>query len=409
MPEPFIEFRDVNKSFGKLQVLDRANVSFYQGEITAIIGKSGAGKSVLLKHIIGLLKPDSGQILVRGKPLSQFSKAEWTRFKRSLSYMFQNNALFDSLTIFENIALPLVERTRMPASEVRKKVMYRIEQFELEGVEHKYPSQISGGMQKRVALARAVVTEPEMILFDEPTTGLDPLRKNAVLNMVAHYQKEIGFTGVMVSHDIPDVFFISNRVVIIENKRIAFQGSPLELEQCDDDVVWQFIHGHEILQDQLTGLHSWIEVEKVLKSELARVNKAEDPSVVVFFWVDSLEQIKEKVGYIAAQRIFQCMGMSLRESIGRSGYAARYGSEGILVVMPHADSNTASSIVKNLADECSRQDIMDSASYTKVCIEFSIKAGIVELRDSMSFEDVMSQAKKNQKVIAEMKCNQGRG
>ncbi len=409
MPEPFIEFKDVCKSFGKLQVLERANLSIYQGEITAIIGKSGAGKSVLLKHIIGLLKPDSGQILVRGKPLSQFTKAEWKQFKRSLSYMFQNNALFDSLTIFENIALPLVERTRMSPPEIRKKVMFRIEQFELGDVEHKYPSQISGGMQKRVALARAVVTEPAMILFDEPTTGLDPLRKNAVLNMVAHYQREIGFTGVMVSHDIPDVFFISNRVAIIENRKIAFQGTPLELEQSDDEVVWQFIHGQEVLQDQLTGLHSKFEVERALKQEIERIGKFQDVFSVVLFSVDSLEKIREKVGYIAAQRIFQCIGMSLKENLGTAGYAARSGQEEILTVLPGADASRARLIIGAIINECTSQDLMKPESYRKVCIDFAVKAGIVEIRHRMDLEDVISQARNNQMVIARMECDKERG
>ncbi|RUM88885.1 MAG: diguanylate cyclase [Thermodesulfatator sp.] len=405
MAKPLIEFRDVCKSFGRNQVLDKANLSIYQGEITAIIGKSGAGKSVLLKHIIGLLKPDSGQILVRGKPLSQFTKEEWRRFKRSLSYMFQNNALFDSLTIFENIALPLAERTRLSAAEIRDKVMYRIQQFELGDVEGKYPSQISGGMQKRVALARAVVTEPTMILFDEPTTGLDPLRKNAVLNMVAHYQRKIGFTGVMVSHDIPDVFFISNRVAIIENKKIAFQGTPLELEQSDDEVVWQFIHGQEVLQDQLTGLHSKFEVERALRQELERIGKFQDVFSVVLFSVDSLEQIREKVGYIAAQRIFQCIGMTLKENLGAAGYAARYGSEEILTVIPRADAAKAQIIINEITSECSRQDLMKPESYKKVCMDFAVKAGIVEIREKMPVEKVISLARKNQEVIAKLECD----
>ena len=409
MPEAFIEFKDVCKSFGRLQVLDKANLSVYQGEITAIIGKSGAGKSVLLKHIIGLLKPDSGQILVRGKPLSQFSKEEWRQFKRSLSYMFQNNALFDSLTIFENIALPLAERTRMSRAEIREKVMFRIDQFELGDVGHKYPSQISGGMQKRVALARAVVTEPAMILFDEPTTGLDPLRKNAVLNMVAHYQREIGFTGVMVSHDIPDVFFISNRVAIIENKQIAFQGTPLELEQSDDEVVWQFIHGQEVLQDQLTGLHSKFEVERALEDELSRLGKFQNCFSVVLFSVDSLEQIREKVGYIAAQRIFQCMGMTLNENLAAAGCAARFGPEEILAVLPQADTSEAEAIVKEIIDECSARDLMKPESYPKVCLDFAITAGVVEIRQKMTIADIISAARKNQKVIAKMECDKKRG
>ncbi len=409
MLKPFIEFKNVSKSFGKHQVLDKVNLKIYEGEITAIIGKSGVGKSVLLKHIIGLLKPDSGQILINGKPLSEFSKQEWRQFKRSLSYMFQSNALFDSLTVFENIALPLVERTNMTQGEIKKKVDFRIEQFELTEVSYKYPSQISGGMQKRVALARALVTEPTMILFDEPTTGLDPLRKNAVLNMIAHYQREIGFTGVMVSHDIPDVFFISNRVAIIENKKIPFQGTPLELEQSDSEVVWQFIHGQEALQDQLTGLDSRKEVEATLINELNKVSSKKGIFSVVLFTIDSLENIKNRVGYIAAQRIFQCLAMSLKMSLKGRGLAARFGIENILLVLPGQNKDVATEIVKDIIADCSHQDLMDPKSYKKVCIDFVVKAGIVEVNKKMDMDSILSKARENQMVIAKMECKGARG
>ncbi len=404
MTQPFIEFKDVSKSFGNLQVLDKVNLKIYSGEITSIIGKSGVGKSVLLKHIIGLLKPDSGQILIKGKPLSEFSKAEWKAFKRSLSYMFQNNALFDSLTVFENIALPLVERTKLPPQEIKKRVDFRIAQFELEEVRDRYPSQISGGMQKRVALARALVTEPTMILFDEPTTGLDPLRKNAVLNMIAHYQHEIGFTGVMVSHDIPDVFFISNRVAIIENKKIPFQGTPLELEQSDNEIVWQFIHGQEVLQDQLTGLNPRPEVEKLVEKLLKQVALKKTIFTVVLFTIDDLEEIKKGVGYIASQRIFQCLAMTLKRYMSNKDYAARFGSSEILAVLPGADASRAEEIINKISSDCSQQELMDPTKYKKVCIDFCLKAGILEVRQPMDMATLLASAKKNQKVIAKMEC-----
>ncbi len=404
MAQPFIEFKDVSKSFGKLQVLDKVNLKIYSGEITSIIGKSGVGKSVLLKHIIGLIKPDSGQILINGKPLSEFSKAEWKAFKRSLSYMFQSNALFDSMTVFENIALPLVERTKLSPLEIKKKVDHRIKQFELEEVRDRYPSQISGGMQKRVALARALVTEPTMILFDEPTTGLDPLRKNAVLNMIAHYQHEIGFTGVMVSHDIPDVFFISNRVAIIENKKIPFQGTPLELEQSDNEIVWQFIHGQDVLQDQLTGLNSKPEVEKLINELRSKVATDGSRFSVALFTIDDLDEIKKGVGYIASQRIFQCLAMTLKSYLSNKEYAARFGSKEILAVFPDSDASRAEDIIQRLSLECSKQELMDPAKYKKVCIDFSLKVGVVEVNQPLTLADIIELARKNQKIIAKMEC-----
>ncbi len=404
MAEPFIQLRNIRKSFGDHVVLDGVDLSIYEGEITAIIGKSGGGKSVLLKHMIGLLKPDSGEILIKGKPLREFTKEEWRRFKRSLSYMFQSNALFDSMTVYENIALPLVERGGLSQAEIDERVMARMKQFELEDVTGKYPSQISGGMQKRVALARALVTDPKMILFDEPTTGLDPLRKNAVLNMIAHYQKAIGFTAVVVSHDIPDIFFISNRVAIIDNKKIPFQGTPIELEQSDSEIVWEFIHGQESLQDQLTGLHSKIEVERTLRQELERIGKFQDVFSVVLITVDSLERIREQMGYIAAQRIFQCLGMSLRDALGAAGYAARFGPDEILALLPHAGAEQAARIIDEIVGQCRKEKIMDPKSYPKVCVDFELKAAIVQVTERMAYQELIERLRKEQKVIAKMQC-----
>lgn len=177
METPLIEFRDVTKRFDEKTVLDKANLMIYEKQITTIIGKSGSGKSVLLKHIIGLLSPDEGSILFRGRPVHEMKKSEWDRYRNQVSYMFQNNALFDSMSVFDNIALPLRQTTNLRKKEIEHKVMSRIEQMELTDVVKKYPSELSGGMQKRVALARSLVTDPTIVLFDEPTTGQDPIRK----------------------------------------------------------------------------------------------------------------------------------------------------------------------------------------------------------------------------------------
>ena len=209
MVEPLIQFKDVHKSFGDNHVLKGIDLEIYQGEITSIIGKSGDGKSVLLKHIIGLIVQDEGVILFEGKPISKMKKSERRRLKEKFAYMFQETALFDSLTVFENIGLPLTEKTAMSKKKIAEKVRDKMNQLDLEEIDHVYPSQLSGGMKKRVALARALVTDPEIILFDEPTTGLDPVRKNAVHSMISDYQKRFGFTGVVVSHEIPDIFYIS--------------------------------------------------------------------------------------------------------------------------------------------------------------------------------------------------------
>ncbi len=241
MADPFIQFKNVKKSFGENHVMQGVDLSIYKGEITLVIGKSGCGKSVLLKHIIGLMDQDSGEILISGKALSKLTKKEKKAFKNKLSYMFQSNALFDSLNIFDNIALPLVEKSSFSKPVIKEKVTLRMSQLEIDGTEEKFPSELSGGMQKRVALARALVVDPDIVLFDEPTTGLDPVRKNNVHSMIKEYQKKFGFTAVVVSHEIPEIFDIAQRIAMLENGKIVFEGNKDMLMNSDNEAVKSFI------------------------------------------------------------------------------------------------------------------------------------------------------------------------
>ena len=248
---PLIQFDDVHKSFGENAVLKGVFLDIYAGQVTTIIGKSGIGKSVLLKHIIGLLQPDSGRILFESQSLAGMDGSRRRAIKAKCSYMFQNTALFDSMTVFENIALPLRERRLAKKAEIAGRVRAKIEQLDLTGIEERYPSQLSGGMRKRVALARALITEPQIVLFDEPTTGLDPVRKNAVHRMIADYQQRFGFTAVMVSHEIPDVFHISQRIAMLEGGRIIFQGNSREIQDCREPAIEAFINGTSIEEETL--------------------------------------------------------------------------------------------------------------------------------------------------------------
>lgn len=243
MSEVLIEFRNVRKSFGTEEVLNGINLAIGQGVVTTIIGRSGVGKSVLLKHMVGLLLPDEGEILYRNRNLLDMPRADRRQLKRKFSYMFQSMALFDSLTAYENIALPLEEKTKLPRAEIHARVDETMAQLDLHDVSGKYPAQISGGMRKRVALARALITNPEIVLFDEPTTGLDPVRKQAVHDMIAHYQQAFGFTAVIVTHDIPDVFEISQKVAMLEHGKIVFEGTREEIVTCSDPLVRNFIQG----------------------------------------------------------------------------------------------------------------------------------------------------------------------
>jgi len=245
MTQPFIELKNVRKSFDSNPVMQGVDLLIYKGEITVVIGKSGCGKSVLLKHIIGLETQDSGVISIAGQDLADMDREARKQFKQKTSYMFQNNALFDSLNVFDNIALPLAEGSSLSKREIRDRVIMRMEQLEILGIEGRYSTQLSGGMRKRVALARALVTDPDLVLFDEPTTGLDPVRKNAVHSMIKEYQERFGFTAVVVSHEIPKVFEIAQRVAMLDKGRILFQGSPEEIQGSTMDPVRSFINGRE--------------------------------------------------------------------------------------------------------------------------------------------------------------------
>ncbi len=241
MSEPFITIEKLSKSFGENHVIRGVDLEINRGEILTLIGKSGVGKSILLKLLINLIEPDSGRILFEGRPLDDLSQSERKSFQKKMSYVFQGTALLDSLTVFENVALPLQERSGIPREEIRRRVREKMRQLDLADIDEKYPSQLSGGMKKRVALARALVTEPEVVLFDEPTTGLDPIRKHAVHSLITDYQKKFGFTAVLVSHEIPDVFYISQRIAMIDEGRIIFAGTPEALQQSPIPIIREFI------------------------------------------------------------------------------------------------------------------------------------------------------------------------
>ncbi|MCP3875853.1 MAG: ATP-binding cassette domain-containing protein [Desulfobacteraceae bacterium] len=243
MTAPLIQFVDVTKSFGTLNVLKGLNLSIFKGETLAVIGKSGTGKSVLLKHIIGLIQPDSGKILIEGHPLHRLPIEKIKSFQKQLSYMFQENALFDFLNIYDNIALPLAENSNFPKAQIKDKVFTRMNQMGLIDIEDKFPAQLSGGMRKRVALARALVTDPTIVLFDEPTTGLDPVRKKNVHLMIQEYQEKLGFTAVIVSHDIPEIFNVAQRIAMLDEGIIMFEGTKKGILESHSNILNAFVRG----------------------------------------------------------------------------------------------------------------------------------------------------------------------
>jgi phospholipid/cholesterol/gamma-HCH transport system ATP-binding protein len=227
--DPFLKIRGLKKHFGENRVLDGIDLDVAAASVTTIIGKSGIGKSVLLKCIANLLQADAGTVELDGKAISQSRRRANSDGGVTFSYMFQNNALFDSMTAFENVALPLREASQLGKAAIKERVDEMLAHLELNDSAARFPGELSGGMKKRVALGRALITKPQVVLFDEPTTGLDPERKFSVFEMIADYRERFGFTALLVSHDIPEVFEISDHVAWLDAGRIKFFGKPDEL------------------------------------------------------------------------------------------------------------------------------------------------------------------------------------
>ncbi|HSW63240.1 MAG TPA: ATP-binding cassette domain-containing protein [Dissulfurispiraceae bacterium] len=238
-----IEVVNIEKSFGEQQVLHGVNLSIRDGELMAIIGRSGGGKSVLLKTISGLLKPDAGSIIIDGADVTRARGKELLDVRQKISVLFQGGALFDSLNAFENVAFPLEECTQIGKAEIYKRVILALQDVGLNNIEHKYPSEMSGGMRKRVALARALVSEPKVVFFDEPTTGLDPILLHTTQTLIRQAQKKYGFTGIIISHDIPEIFEIVDRIAFLHKGAIHAVGTPEEMLSTKDQLVWGFLSG----------------------------------------------------------------------------------------------------------------------------------------------------------------------
>ncbi|MFN3477607.1 MAG: ABC transporter ATP-binding protein, partial [Candidatus Methylomirabilales bacterium] len=242
-PILMIEVIDLYKFFNGQEVLKGVSLSIAKGEIFAIIGQSGGGKTVLLKHLVGLLKPDRGRVVVDGVDLGGLGRRQLNRVRERFGMVFQGGALFDSLTVFDNVAFPLREKTSLPDSAIAEKVVGMLKQVGLRDVGHKYPAELSGGMRKRVALARALIMEPEILLLDEPTTGLDPIRMSSIHNLILDLHRQFGFTCVLVSHEIPEIFDVATKVAMLHQGTVVEVGTPKEIQDSSNPIVRQFIMG----------------------------------------------------------------------------------------------------------------------------------------------------------------------
>lgn len=238
-----IEVRDLKKQFGGHSVLDGVSLRIEKGESVVIIGRSGGGKSVLLKHLIGLLKPDTGQVLIEGEDIVPMNERQLLRVRHKFGMLFQSAALFDSMTVAENVAFAFRRDHSVSESEIRRKVGQVLEMVDLPGTEEKKPSELSGGMKKRVGLARAIIYEPQIVLYDEPTTGLDPIVADSIDQLILRVRDRLDVTTVVVTHDMRSTRRVGQRILMLHNQRIYATGTPDEIFNSPDPVVRRFTEG----------------------------------------------------------------------------------------------------------------------------------------------------------------------
>lgn len=241
--EPIIRFEGVKKAFGKKVIYEGIDLEVQDGETMAVVGGSGTGKSVMLKCLIGLLKTDAGHIYYRGKDITEMGENELIQVRRNISYVFQLSALFDSLTVFDNIAYPLREHLELSQVEIAERVEKNLEMVGLPGSGDLFPSELSGGMKKRIGLARAIVMEPEVILWDEPTTGLDPTNTKRISELISKMQRELGVTSLVVTHDMGSAFMVADRIALLYHKVIAQVSKKDDLKNQKDSLIMNFVQG----------------------------------------------------------------------------------------------------------------------------------------------------------------------
>lgn len=236
-----IELKSIYKSLGGLQVLDDLNLAIDRGETLVIMGRSGAGKSVILKHIIGLMKPDNGQVLFDGRRLDNLSRPQLNEVRKHFGMLFQASALFDSMSVGGNVSAALRRLTTMTPEQIRGVVAAKLEAVGLAGIEDKMPDALSGGMRKRVGLARAIAMDPEVVLYDEPTTGLDPITADQINDLILETRRRFGVTSIVVTHDVTSALKVGTRICLLVNGNINFSGRPEELRNTDNPYVRQFL------------------------------------------------------------------------------------------------------------------------------------------------------------------------
>jgi phospholipid/cholesterol/gamma-HCH transport system ATP-binding protein len=241
--EVLIELRGVSKRFGNLTVLDHVDLKLYRGQTTVVIGESGTGKSVLLKHIVALLRPDEGEVYFHGQRIDEFNEAQLVDIRRRFGFLFQMGALFDSMTVKENVAFPLVQHGNGTLRQLDETVSQKLRMVGLDGLQSRRPGELSGGQRKRVALARAISLSPEVVLYDEPTTGLDPVRSDVINELILKLKHELEVTSVVVTHDMTSAFKVGDRIVMLHQGKIIADNTAEWYRTCNDPRVRRFVDG----------------------------------------------------------------------------------------------------------------------------------------------------------------------
>jgi phospholipid/cholesterol/gamma-HCH transport system ATP-binding protein len=339
-------------------------------------------------------------------------KKEWDACRSQIAYLLQNNALLDSMTVFDNVAFPLRQTTRLSNAEIEKRAAIRIEELELTEAAGKFPSELSGGMQKRSALARALATDPKIVLFDEPTTGQDPIRKNMILSMIAHYRRKFGFTAVMVSHDIPDVFFISDRIVILWEGAVGFEGTYEEAVRLKLPLIDEFFRSLEGFQDELTGL---------LSREAFRVHyaamlggTATVAAVSAALFSVRLNLLHEALGPQAAVEVLRALGEYTNRRFNPiGGFSARHSRDEILTIFPHTSVDEARQLVADFAQELKAEaiDRIENIALTEIggaaCFDIYIHAGVADVSPADAIDQIIEKARATQEIVATHRCASG--
>lgn len=239
---PFAFFDEIYKTFDGKEVIRGLTLLIRKGEVLVVLGGSGTGKTVILKHIVGLLSPDSGRVFVNGKDVTDYDDNQFLPIRRKVGFLFQGSALFDSMSVFENMAFPLREHTSLSPEQIEEKVHEKLKLVGLEGTDWMMPTNLSGGMRKRVALARAIILEPEALLYDEPTTGLDPITTKWVTKLMRNIHEQLKITTIIVTHNIQSAMSVADRIAFLYRGRIKFVGTPKEILECDDHIVQEFLN-----------------------------------------------------------------------------------------------------------------------------------------------------------------------